>query len=223
MSRDIIDTLEVVGGGQRGMGEAASDELVEGELGLELDGVADPAHVLGLDALGHLQARLVGDVQTASLGLVGDDLLGSLGDLEGRLEGESLVLGLDLGDGAAVDQQRREDGELDLLDILGARARNNKALKSRPSKSSRNRGQERRLGGDLVEVETVETILLTLLTDDGRDETDHLGKTLLAEDDVGVLQDAEDDGGESLGEGDGVLEVGGGELVLAGRGRKLVG
>ena len=45
-------------------------------------------------------------------------------------------------------------------------SRDDKGLESRPGKGSGDSSQEGRLGGDLIEIEAVETVLLTLLAND---------------------------------------------------------
>ena len=62
----------------------------------------------------------------------------------------------------------------------------------------------------------VEAVLLALLADDAGDEGEELGVAVGAESVDRVLERAENDVGEGGGEGDGVVEVAGGEDVLAG-------
>jgi hypothetical protein len=58
--------------------------------------------------------------------------------------------------------------------------------------------------------------LFAFLADDGCDATGEAIVTVLSEDLDHVLQGAEDDVGEGCGESDGIIDVGGRELVLAG-------
>jgi hypothetical protein len=124
---------DVVGSSQSSVGEALSDQLVVGELSLKSDSLAIPLNILSLDTVGKLLASCVGDVEILVLVRL----------LKSSFEREALVLSIKNSNGTTVDQQRREDGKVDLLDVLSTRARNNEALESRPGKSSRDSGQER--------------------------------------------------------------------------------
>lgn len=80
-------------------------------------------------------------------------------------------------------------------------------------------GNVHREGGlwrDALQEQAVVAILLALLADDGGDEPGRVGGAVVCEEDVGVLQRAENDGSESLGQEDGIIEGRDGELVLAG-------
>lgn len=177
------------------MGETASDKLLEGEVGLEGDDAAVPMDILNLNRVGDLQTGGVGDKEI----LLSDVLLCLGVVVKIGSESESGILGRDHSGETTVDQQTREDGEVNLGEVKGARSRNDKVLEGRPRKRRGDGGQEWRLGGDALQERAVGTVLLALLADDGRDEADDLGLAFLGEDDVGVLQSAEDDGREGLG------------------------
>lgn len=130
---NVIRSGDVVGSGQSSVGEALSDQLMVGELSLKLDSLAIPLDVLGLDTVRKLLASGVSNVEILALVRL----------LKSSAEREALVLSVNNSNGTTVDLESREDGKVDLLDVLSARTRNNKALESRPGESSRDSGQER--------------------------------------------------------------------------------
>jgi hypothetical protein len=130
---NVIRSGDVVGSGQSSVGEALSDQLMVGELSLKLDSLAIPLDVLGLDTIRKLLASGVSNVEILALVRL----------LKSSAEREALVLSVKNSNGTTVDLESREDGKVDLLDVLSARTRNNKALESRPGESSRDSGQER--------------------------------------------------------------------------------
>lgn len=64
---NVIRSGNVVGSSQSSVGEALGDQLVVRELSLKLDRLAIPLNVLGLDTVGKLLARGVGDVDILAL------------------------------------------------------------------------------------------------------------------------------------------------------------
>lgn len=134
-SGDIIGSCNVARGSQSSVGEALSNKLLKGELGLDADTVSIPLDILSLDAVGKLLASGVGDVEVLALVRL----------VESGAERKSLVLGIENSDSSTVDRQSREDGQVDVLDVLIARSRDDKALESRPGKGSGDSGQEGRL------------------------------------------------------------------------------
>lgn len=130
---NVIRSGDVVGSGQSSVGETLSDQLMVGELSLKLDSLAIPLDVLSLDTIRKLLASGVSNVEILALVRL----------LKSSAEREALVLSVNNSNGTTVDLESREDGKVDLLDVLSARTRNNKALESRPGESSRDSGQER--------------------------------------------------------------------------------
>lgn len=217
---NISSSGNVVASRQSRMAEATHGILVEGELGSEANGIVGPLHIVNVHGDRQLLASSVGQVQTLRLAKV----LLRLGEAaQVSRELQRLVLRLNNSDGLVVDQQGGEDGQCDLGEVVGARARDDEGLEGGEGEGAGDESQEGRLGGDALEEETVGAVLLAFLADDGGDDADGIELGVLGEDDVGVLESAEDDGSKSLGEGYGVDEVVHGELVLAGRGGKGIG
>jgi len=116
-----------------------------------------------------------------------------------------------------LEGQGREGREADGVDV-GAGAGHDEL---RDGAVRELRGAAREEGGrrrDLLLQGAVVAVLLALLADDGADDGDQ-GRLVAAvggEDGLRGGQHAEDDVGEGLGEGDGIVEGGDGEVVLAG-------
>lgn len=141
------------------------DILLKGEVGIKGDFVTGPLDVGDGYRDGLL---LAGGISQPELRAIRADvglLIHRVSEI-GR-EGKSLVLGLDGGYRAAVDCERRQNGQIDVGQRKRARPRNNKKLEGGKGKCSRDRCQEGRLRRDLFDEVTVEAILLALLSDDG--------------------------------------------------------
>lgn len=128
-------------------------------------------------------------------------------------EAELDVLAAGTGWGEHVE--RCEDGEGDGV-FVRAGAGHDEGLEGREGEGARGCGQEGLRGGTLALKQAVEAVLFALLADDGADAADQAGVAVLPEQGLDVLQGAEDEVGEGVGEGDGVVEVGDWEDVFAG-------
>lgn len=218
---DIVGRVETLGSGQSSVSEALENVLLEGEVGCEGDFGTAPLDIRDGDRDRLALTRGVGQVKVLAGGVV--VFVAVLGVGQISLEGQSLVFGIQNSDGAAVDTQRREDGQRNLGKVEGARAGNNEKLERRPSESSRDRSQEGRLRGDLLQEDTVVAILFTFLANDGGDELERNKLAIHGEELAGALESTQDDGREGLGEVDGILKRVDRELVLARRRSELVG
>lgn len=195
--------------------------LLKGEISHEGDFTTAPLDVLEGHRDGLALAGGVGEVEVACGSL--EVLVGVLVVGEVGRELELLVLGLEHGDRAAVDGERGEDGQGDLVEVIGARAGDDKHLKRGPGKGGRHKSQEGRLRGNLVGVDAIEAVLLAFLADDGGNQLEGNHLAFLRKQVLSSLQSSEDNGSEGLGEVDGVGKLVDGELVLACLGDKLVG
>lgn len=181
-----------------------------------------PLEVLDGDADGDQLAAEVGDEETLTVATA--ELCGVLDGAKIGTKSEPLVLGLDVKGGAtSLHIKLSEDGDAERVDVKGARAGNNKVVvKERVGKRADVGGQERLLGGDGAEESSVKAILLTLLTNDGCYTSHNTSVSGGGGGLADVLKSAHDHCGESFGDGNGIMDIGGGELVFAGQRRKLL-
>lgn len=135
-----------------------------------------------------------------------------VGAVVGEAELELLVLALNVG---GVDGQGAEDGQVDDVGVGAAALDHHSLVEDGECPGSLGAGEERQFRGDDVAQVAVEAVLLAFLADHGADERNVLLVTVGSETSKGVLESAEDDIGEGLGEGDGALEVRGWENVFA--------
>ena len=150
-----------------------------------------------------------------------DDGVGIRADGSGHGECQRLIHRL----GGRDDGQRAEGGQVDAGERLRAGAGHDEHLDGGEGEAGRPARQEGRGGRRLLLQEAVEADLFALLGEDGAEERDEraLVAGVAGEDGLGFGEGAEDDVGECLGEGDGLGEVGDGELVFAGLDGAVVG
>ncbi len=141
--------------------------------------------------------------------------------LEAGGVGDILVAGLD---GLAVvggqDLEGGEDGNLDRAKV--AAARDDEALEHGEGERRDVGGQERLLRRLAGQQDPVEAVLLALLADHTGDRAGGAVISVLGKQLDDILQGGKDDGGEGLGQRDGVLDVVDAEVVLARRGTKAL-
>ena len=101
-----------------------------------------------------------------------------------------------------------------LLEI-GTASRNDEALNSREGKVTGGGSQKRLSGCSLLLNDAEQTLLLTLITNDGRDQADRAVFGVLSEDVVHILKCAENQISDCGCESDGRLVVGNREVVFA--------
>jgi len=130
-------------------------------------------------------------------------------------EGEGEVLGLGFDGRRRGDGERLEDLEADGGEV-GAGTRYYEALEGGECELAGGGGEEGEGGGLFVEESAVVAVLFAFLADDRGHAADEAAVAVGSEERGDVLQGAEDDVGEGGGQGDGFLEVGDGEVVLAG-------
>ncbi len=190
---------------QRGYAQPRHDVFREGEQGVEgQDAVVE----LGVDDRlrnGKLLTDKVRDEEAGEIRPFVD--LGVPGQV-GR-EGEVHVARL----GGREHVQGREDGDGDLRDVEGAR--DDELLQGREGEGGDVGRQEGLLGRLVVEHESVETVLLALLADDGRDGAHGAVVAVLRERLLGVLERAQDYRGQGLGQADGFFKRGHWKVVCA--------
>lgn len=194
---------------QRGDGQTVREARLEREAGAERRRSARGAHGRNRDR--HRQVR-AGEVDD---GVVERADGSGHGEVEGRVDGF----------GRADNGQGAEGGQVDARERLRARAGHDEHLDRGEGEAGRSARQKGRGRGCLLLHEAVEADLFALLRQDGAEERDQ--RALVAgvggEDGLGFGQGAEDYVGECLGEGDGLGEVGDGELIFAGLDGGVVG
>jgi hypothetical protein len=188
--------------------------LRERELCLKLDLVAIPGYFGHWLADGQVLPCQVRDVQTVAVPT--RILVCTRYPCQVGLENKRLVLWLDVQATRATEHtEGREDGDVDLAHVEWAAV--HKALQGAEGKWRDRGGEEGLLARLEAQEGPVPAVLLALLAYDRRHSADRAGIAVGGQQLRGILQSAEHEGGEGLGEGDGGAEVGGGELVGARR------
>lgn len=186
-----------------------------------VDGVGDE----GIDGVRLRLTRQVGDgrVELGGLGQTNDGEGQTI--LLGAWFGRSRVDGDEIGPGRfggglgfIVDGKGGQRSEAEVRDWLGARVLDDEFLQDLSGDAGRCASQERCRRWGFALGTTEEAVLLAFLAEDGAEGEDIAlgGASLAREQELDGWDGAESQVGEDLSEQDGVLEVGDGEIVLAG-------
>lgn len=221
-SRNSIGAGKVVSDSQGSNRQAEHDVVLKGKGSLQGDLAAVPLEVLDGDADGEQLAAEVGDEEAGAVAVA---VLG--GGLDGAKIGakvEDLVVWLGGKENAATfDIELAEDGDTESGDVVWAGAWNNKVVVDKGvSKRADVGGQEWLFGGHGAEDSSIEAVLLTLLANDGCDTSDNASVSSCGGALADVLESTHDERSEDFGNGNCVMDVGGGEMVFARQGSKLL-